>query len=352
MLFRKSPSLDTYRDKSTLHLRLEEMYQQIAKHNKMVKKTKRQQQTPGQCTAGTGAAPLAVAKKNNQLAVVAVAPRAKHALSSSSGDTQSSNKRQCASQKSKDNSRGKANSQTDSGSIAFAPLPIVMPPPASSAVPQNATTSQATTSQYQWIEEFTSRMKSELTSLAARNSQLEAQKSASEKDKAENAQLKRDLDEMRRQLAEQKTSHDRETQALQTKCDAQMSKNVALDAQIAQDKATRNEAVKALIASQNKSLAAASAKYDVELKAIRSDLDMANRKVGQLENSNSRLKTVNTKLKTNLSNQLKSLEAEEKRMKTEYANDLSALSMAHTALTEALKDEVKTLRKSGACLEW
>lgn len=351
LLFRESPSFDTYIDMSTLKFRLEKLYQKISKHNKMAKAAK-QQQVMGQCAAATGATPAVMAEENSQLAVLTVAPQAKHALSSLSGDTQSSSKRQklpssAASHKPKDNSQGRTDSQTDSVTIAFAPSPIAMPLAASLAAPQNADTSQ-----YRWIEDFTSRVKSELSSLATQKSQLEAQKSDSEKAKAESVQLKRDLDEMRRQLAQQKTLHEREMKALQTKCDAYSSKNDALNAQIVRDKATRNEAVKALVASHDKSLAAAAAKYAVELKHIRSDLGMANRKVDQLTTSNSRLETVNEKLKTDLANQLKSQEAEEKRTEKEYANDLSALSIAHKALIESMKDEMTTLRKSGFCLEW
>ena len=196
------------------------------------------------------------------------------------------------------------------------------------------------------------RMKNELSSLETQNSQLEEQRSASEKVKTENVQLKRDLDEMRRQLAQQKTLHERETSELQTKCDAQSFKNDVLNAQIVRDKAARYEAVKALIASQNESLAAASARYSAEQKHIRSELDMAKRKVDQLTTSNSRLEVANSKLKADLLNQLKSREAEEKRTEAEYANNLSAMSIAHKALVESLKDEVKTLRNSGSCLEW
>ena len=242
----------------------------------------------------------------------------------------------------KGTSQGKSDSQPDSGAVASESAP----PAASSAVPNDANTP------YQWIEEFTLRMKNELSLLETKNSQLEEQRSASERAKTENVQLKRDLDEMRKQLAQQKTLHERETKALQTKCDAQSSKNDALNAQIVRDKAARYEAVKTLIASQNVSLAATSARYSVEQKHIRSELDMAKRKVDQLTTSNSRLEVANSKLKADLLNQLKSREAEEKRLKEEYANNLSAMSMAHTESVESLKDEVRTLRTSGSCLEW
>ncbi|EJK50047.1 hypothetical protein THAOC_31023 [Thalassiosira oceanica] len=93
LLFRESPSFDTYIDMSTLKLRLEKLYQKISRHNKMAKAAK-QQQVMGQCAAATGATPAVMAEENSQLAVLTVAPQAKHALSSLSGDTQSSSKRQ------------------------------------------------------------------------------------------------------------------------------------------------------------------------------------------------------------------------------------------------------------------